>query len=207
MKLRIVAVILLTGGMAAAQSGLILPALYAVQGAPFTAVVETVQEGSQSAPARSESRIIRDAAGRQRFETPTLEEAAALGKSARVVIYDPLRERIIQLDLARRTATVTAMRRVGRTVSIDVNARKGFPCFAGRGGESLGLTQVAGLEACAQRVGSRQLWLSTAYLMPLMSITEAPNGLRLTHRVVRMDAQEPAAALFEVPPGYTLLGP
>ena len=202
--------VLLVGGVlgASGQDSLIPPAAYAVQGAPFSATIESVWNGnSRMVPGKSMSRVVRDAAGRQRFEMPTLEEAKVTGQSPRVLIYDPVREKVIKLDVLRRTAVVTPMAHIGRTVKIDLEARRGFPCKAAQGGESLGVQWVAGLETCGLRLPGRELWLSTNYLMPLMAVKQDTRGGTVTQTVVTLDTSEPDENLFEVPAGYSVVRP
>jgi TonB family protein len=193
------------------QGSLIPPAFYAVQGAPFTATIESVWDGTlSSGPGRSVSRVVRDSAGRQRFETP----AADGSPLPQVIIYDPAGEKVIKLDAARRTAIVTAMARVGRTISIDPAAPRSGPCKAEGDGDSLGSRQIAGLEACGHHLVqtirkpagdvtlTRDLWLSTSYSMPLAAVTDDARLGRLTQTVTALDAGEPDAVLFVIPAGY-----
>jgi hypothetical protein len=202
-----VAFLLLMPVLVRAQDFLIPPALYPVKNAPFEVLVETRWEGASGAgEGRNVSRIVRDSAGRQRFEMPSLEEAAVTGVVARVTIYDVVGERIIQLDTVRRTATVTSMTRVGRGLSLDVGARRGFPCKAAPGGESLGVKFVAGFETCGQRLPGRTLWLSTNYLMPLMAVKDDRRLGQVTEQALEVRPGEPDAALFEVPTGYVVTG-
>jgi hypothetical protein len=163
------------------------------------------------------SRVVHDTAGRQRFELPAIETVAS-GQHSQVLIYDVVRKQVIKLDPQSRTATVAPMT-LGRPVTIVLSARRGFPCTASPGGESLGVRWIEGLEACGQRVvqtlqkngravtQGRELWLSTTYLMPLMGARDDPRFGLMTQTVVGFDAAEPDASLFEVPPGYTIVRP
>jgi hypothetical protein len=51
----------------------------------------------------------------------------------------------------------------------------------------------------------RDLWLSAVYKMPLMQVQEDGQLGKLTQRVIRFEAGEPDANLFEIPAGYTVL--
>jgi hypothetical protein len=137
---------------------------------------------------------------------PSLDEAAVNGTAARLTIYDVVLERIIQLDTVRRTAIVTPMSRMGRGMTLDIAARQGFPCRAARGGESLGLKWIAGLEACGQQLPGRTLWLSTNYLMPLMTVKNDRLLGQVTEQVLQLRPGEPDPSQFEIPAGYAVAG-
>lgn len=200
--------LLLVPLVARGQASMIPPAFYAVEGAPFTATIESVWKGnSQTRPGRSLSRVVRDTAGRQRFEIPTIEEAMVTGQQPHVVIYDPVMEKVIKLDMLHRTAVVTPMTQVGRTIKIDPAVRRGFPCRAAQGGKSLGVRWVAGLETCGLGLPGRELWLSTNYLMPLMEVRSDMQRGELTQILMKLDVTEPDAELFEVPAGYSVVHP
>ena len=179
-----------------AQGALIHPAYYALTGAPFTATVKAEWDGTiSSRPGESYSLVYRDGAGRQRFET-------AVADSVRVTIYDPVKAQVIELSAKGRTAWVTAIEHVGNGGAMDLAARRGFPCHAAKGWTALGVREFAGLEACGQKEEGRELWLSTAYLMPLMSVTDDAQKGRLTQTVVKLVAGEPDARLFVIPAAY-----
>ena len=179
---------------------LIVPAYYAVTGAPFSATVKAEWDGSlRGGPGESISRVWRDDAGRQRFER-------VVGNRVRVTIYDPVKGQMIMLDPEARTATVTTMAHVGQAVALDLRAGLERTCHAGPGWEDLGKQTIAGLETCGQKKDDRELWLSTAYRMPLMSVTsDAGHGV-VTESVVAMLAGQPDERLFEVPEGYKVNG-
>jgi TonB family protein len=203
-----------TMGSALGQGSLIPPAFYAVQGAPFTATIESDWDGTlSSGPGRSVSRVVRDSAGRQRFETPAGDGSALM----QTTIYDPVGGNVITLDFAGRKAIVTPLARVGRTISIDPAAPGVGPCKAAGDGDSLGPRQIAGLEACGQHqvqtfhkpAGDvtliRDLWISRNYSMPLAAVTDDARLGHLTQTVKALDAGEPDAALFEVPAGFEVV--
>jgi TonB family protein len=201
-------------GGARSQGPLIPVAFYAVQGAPFTATVETRVDLSNGAdlPPRTQ-RILRDSAGRQRYEAPRIDGQPA---PAKVTIFDVVAEKTIKLDMDARTAEVGPMR-VNRTVVIDpTNASTGPPPSAGDGQTLLGTKEIAGLEAWGQRTlktttrpdGStvtedRELWLSTHYRMPLMQVTRSERG-KTTATVISFDSAEPDPALFRIPDGFVV---
>jgi len=212
-----VAAMIVASAAGRSQGTLIGPALYAVEGAPFSATIELVWEGNgKDDPGRRVSRVMRDSAGRQRFEMPAVDAALAAGQAPVVTIYDVPGGKIFKLDVAHQTATVQTMTHVGRTVTTDLAARRGFPCHAPEDRELLGVTTVAGLEACGQGSGSARvgddgdlsyehtLWLSTSYLMPVMEHGNNATRGKWTQKVIELDPREPDQALFVVPPGYEI---
>jgi hypothetical protein len=200
------------------RNPLIPPALYAVQGAPFTAMVESVWGGSATVgPGRESTKIVRDTAGRERFESPSLEEAAVTGASVRIDIYDVVKETMIQLDPQRKTAIVRHMDRMGRPVTIDLSVNPTIPQHPAKDGEYLGMQAIAGQEAWGEHLVQtyrnpdghaattvRDLWLSTVYKMPLMQVREDAGLGRLTQQVIRFDVGEPHESLFQIPAGYAV---
>jgi hypothetical protein len=203
-----------------ARNPLIPPAFYAVQGAPFTAMIESVWEGSSTVgPGRESTKVVRDTAGRERFESPSLEEAAVTGEPVRIDIYDVVKETMIQLDPQRKTAIVRHMDRMSRPTTVDLSVNPIIPPHPAKGGEYLGMQSIAGQEAWGEHLVQtyhkpdghtattvRDLWLSTVYKMPLMQVREDVGLGRLTQQVTRFDAGEPNESLFEIPAGYAVVG-
>lgn len=198
---------------------LIPPAMYAVHGAPFTARIDSVWEGTAGFPAGQEStKVVRDRAGRQRFEMPSLDEAFATGLPVSVRIYDVVGERMIDLDPRRRVAVVRRMEHLGRPISIDLSVNPAVPQHPALGGQFLGMQQIAGQETWGQhlvqsyrgRDGSmsttvRELWLSTIYRMPLLQVSEDARLGKIIQEVVGFESGEPDESLFEIPSGYTVV--
>ena len=201
------------------RNPLIPPAFYAVQGAPFTAMIESVWEGSSTAgPGRESTKVVRDTAGRERFESPSLEEAAVTGEPARVDIYDVVKETTIQLDPQRKIATVRHMDRMSRPITVDLSVNPIIPPHPAKGGDYLGMQSIAGQEAWGEHLVQtyhkpdghtattvRDLWLSTVYKIPLMQVGEDVRLGRLTQQVTRFDAGEPDESLFKIPAGYAVV--
>ena len=195
--------------------GILLPvSYYAVQDAPFTLTVETHWERADgAAPKQATQRMMRDSAGRQRYEPMVIDGSA---RSSPVAIYDVVAGKYIQLDMSARTAEVGTMR-VGRAVVLDVSAASSSaPLTAAADQTLLGTREIAGLEAWGQRTlrtttradGStvsqdRELWLSTHYRMPVMQIVRTAQG-KTTQTVVSFSPAEPDAALFQIPPGFAI---
>jgi len=212
-------VVLLLAIPAFGQGFLIAPALYAVQGAPFSAVVESAWDGSDTAPPGwNRSREMRDAAGRERLEMPTVEDAAANGEMARVTIYDFGKEQIVVLDTVSRTARITPMTHVGRTMTLTPSTtptQGACPVFPGE--VALGTRMIVGLETCGHQLVQtfqkhgvpknevRDLWLSRTYAMPLAATREDERLGTVHQEVVEFNPQDPDPALFEIPLGYRVL--
>ena len=202
-----------------ARNPLIPPALYPVQGAPFTVTIESVWEGTPGHPAGREfTKVIRDTSGRERIESPAMEETIVTGEPARFDIYDFAQERMIRLDPQAKVAIVRRMEHVGHPIKIDLSADPALPGHRAKGGEYLGMQQIAGQETWGQHlvqtfhyadghtaISERDLWLSTVYKMPLMQVREDGQLGKLTQRVIRFEAGEPDANLFEIPQGYAVL--
>lgn len=203
------------------RNPLIPPVLYPVQGAPFTATIESVWEGTGArSPGREFTKVIRDTGGRERIESPAMEEAVVTGEPARIDIYDFAEEKMIQLDPQHKIAIVRRMEHVGRPIKIDLSANPAAPGHPEKGGEYLGMQQIAGQEAWGQHLNQtfykadghavttvRDLWLSTVYKMPLMQVREDGQLGKLTQQVIRFEAGEPDKSLFEIPAGYAVLLP
>ena len=202
-----------------ARNPLIPPALYPVQGAPFTVTIESVWEGTPGhPPGREFTKVIRDTSGRERIESPAMEEAVVTGEPARIDIYDFAQEKMVQLDPQHKIAIARRMEHVGRPIKIDLSANPAIPGHPAKGGEYLGMQQIAGQEAWGEHLvetfhyadghtatSVRDLWLSTVYKMPLMQVREdGPLG-KLTQQVIRFEPGEPDTSLFEIPAGYTVL--
>jgi hypothetical protein len=203
-----------------ARNPLIPPALYPVQGAPFTATIESVWEGAAVPPGREVTKIVRDTAGRERIESPAMEERVVTGEPGRIDIYDFAQERMIQLHPQQKIAIVKRMEHVGRPVKIDLAANPAIPDQPAKGGQYLGMQQIAGQEAWGQHLVQtfhkadgptettvRDLWLSTVYKMPLMQVREDARLGKLTQQVIRFEAGEPDKSLFEIPASYAEVKP
>jgi hypothetical protein len=202
-----------------ARNPLIPPALYPVLEAPFTATIESRWEGTPThPPGRELTKVVRDTRGRERIESPAMEEAVVTGDPARIDIYDFAQEKMIQLDLQHKNAIVSRMEHVGRPIKIDLSANPALAGHLPKGGEYLGMQQIAGQEAWGQHLvqtfhyadghtstSVRDLWLSTVYKMPLMQVREDGQLGRLTQQVIRFETGEPDASLFEVPADYTVM--
>ncbi len=131
-----------------AQYPLIPPSSYPVQGAPFTATVETKWDSSRE---RHTVRILRDSAGRQRYEPVVINGKP---ESSTVTIYDVVAGKFIKLDTKARTAVLASMP-VGHAIPIDVSKTTSLPPHVVGDGETLlGTREIAGLEAWGRHPSS-----------------------------------------------------
>jgi TonB family protein len=197
-----------------AQGILIPVSSYPVQGAPFTLTIETQSERPNgNGPTQSTQRILRDSAGRQRYESPIID---GVPRSSTVNLYDVVAGKRITLDLDAKTAQVAPMH-VGPAVVLDVSTATSLPPATAEDGQTfLGTKEIAGFEAWGQRtvkkeesiVGpfptvDRELWTSTHYRMPVMQVTRRPRG-KTTQTVTNFSSSEPDPALFRIPEGFTV---
>jgi len=205
-----------------AQGTLIPVSSYPVQGAPFTLTIETQWERTEgNGPTQSTQRILRDSAGRQRYESPILD---GVPRSSSVDIYDVVAGKRITLDLDAKTAQVAPMQ-VGPAVVLDVSTASSLqPATAADGQTFLGTREIAGFEAWGQRTVStaktligpsftvdREPWTSTHYRMPVKQITLMPArqlprrpAVKTTQMVTNFSSAEPDPALFRIPEGFTV---
>ncbi len=198
--------------------GILIPAsFYAVEGAPFTLTVETHWEMERAAgPQQGTQRLVRDGAGRQRYEAPVID---GVPRSAMVGIYDVVAGKYIKLDMDAKTAEVAPMR-LGRTVKMDVSVASSVgPAEAAAANQTLlGTKEIAGLEAWGQRTATtmaitgaggrpmaqdRELWQSTHYGIPVLQVMRSDQG-KVTQEVASFVAGEPDAALFQIPAGFAV---
>jgi TonB family protein len=195
--------------------GILIPAsFYPVQGAPFTLTIETRWELlDQDGPRLGTQRILRDSAGRQRYESPILD---GVPRSSTVGIYDVVAARYIKLDMNAKTAEVAPMH-VGPTVVLDISAPTSLPPATVVDGQTLlGTMQIAGLEAWGQRtlktttrpdgstlIQDRELWTSTHYRMPVMQVMRREHS-KTTQIVASFSPAEPDPALFQIPQGFAI---
>lgn len=117
-------------GQSAPSDMLIEPALYAVVGAPFTATVEWTSTETKGDGVevhhRRVSRIMRDSAGRQRFEDGA-DEAASDGSVPPVRLYDPTKRMFASLDVTTGVAKFSTMGYTAATGLSVPASRVGVP--------------------------------------------------------------------------------
>ena len=199
----------------AQAQGILIPAsFYAVQGAPFSLTFEIRSDPPRdTGPTQLVQRILRDSAGRQRYEAPVED---GIPRSPTAGIYDVVASQYIRLDLDAKTAEVKPIH-VGRPVTLDVSVASSLaPLTPAPNQTLLGTRQIDGLEAWGQRTvrtislgggppitQDRELWLSTHYRMPVMQVMHTDRGTT-TQAVVSFTPGEPDPALFQIPPGFTV---
>lgn len=196
------------------QGPLIPISLDAVKSAPFTLTVRTHREiaGSPGSE-RVTQRIMRDSAGRQRYDAPLVE---GLTGPRLVDIYDTIASKHYALNMDSKTVEVSSMR-PGNVVSLDATDPMFVaPSAPAEGQKLLGTRNIAGLEAWGQITSklvtrsdgspvmqSSELWLSAHYRMPLLHVRRTPQII-LTEEVTAFQSAEPNAALFRVPEGFSV---
>jgi hypothetical protein len=224
--------------MAPAQGGpsdiLIPPALYAVVGAPFTATVEwteteTKADGSKVYHRRV-SRIMRDSAGRQRFEDGQDEADPQAAVAPMVRLYNPTTHLFASLDLTTGVAKISTMGSTsaaplrvpasGNTTEpakeqADIAQPESQPGSVVMR-EPLPPLEIAGFHAEGVRTTTTipagkdgspavnvvdEVWESPLWRMQLLHIHEDRKG-RSQAQVTALVREEPDEALFQPPGGY-----
>ena len=206
--------------LSAGAQGIMLPVTYfAVQGAPFSLTIDMRSEmtrgkpGAATPPQHSTLHIVRDAAGRQRYEAPVVDDQPP---SSYAGIYDVVAGKYIKLDLNAKTAEIAPMQ-LGKPRVLDATVASSLPPETPQPNQTLlGTRQIAGLDAWGSRTiqtlhpsqditiyQDRELWRSTQYRMPLLQIIRTDRQV-MTQTVVAFDPAEPDPALFQIPPGFTV---
>lgn len=210
---------------------LIPSAGYAVEGAPFQALIEETRTPIGSETTQRFVRVIRDGAGRQRYEQ--LINAGCKGCKAVVTgatVIDLVQQRRIRIDPVTRTAiscpTSITSHSIRVPASMPEAQKNSAPSllkrFKGKGESqnTAGEPQVAGLQVTltsatykdsAGQTSSAQtphtvneLWTSTLYRMPVKRVIEDPDYGHIDIEVVHFQSGEPKAHLFQIPQGYVV---
>ncbi len=228
-------------GQANAQSApsdmLIPPALYAVVGAPFTATVEwtgteTKADGSKVYHRRI-SRILRDSAGRQRFEDGQDETSPQAGQAPTVRLYDPITHLFASLDSATGQAKISTMGATSAApLAVPASGNRSDPAREqadqpqprsqpGEGvtREPLPPREIVGLHAEGVRTTTTipagkdgtsavtvvdDVWESPLLRMQLLHIHDDPRTGHSEAQVTQLVREQPDEALFHPPGGYEL---
>jgi len=215
---------------------LIPPALYAVVGAPFTAAVEwtsteTTTDGNKLYHRRV-SRILRDSAGRQRFEDGIDEADSKPNEVPAIRLYDPTLPRgmFTSLDSTTRVAKISTMGKtsaaplkIGATADKQPDKQSDAPQpttqpASGVTREPLPSREIAGLHAEGVRITTTtpaekdgtpavtvidEIWESPDLRLQLLHIHDDPRSGRSQAVVTELLRERPDEALFHVPAGYT----
>jgi len=209
-------------------------ALRSVAGAPFSADVvrqsTQFQPDGSRALVETHGKMFRDSQGRTRTET---ELASGAGSVTRhfTTIFDPVQRTSIVLNVEAKTATIYHLHLpppsalsakqlkliaaaqaaqphkngLARSVSGDpedlgtmtlegfsvTGTRSAHPAKAGTAGDK---TQTAFTES----------WFSSELKVELLSITQLPQALTETTRLINIAPGEPDATLFQAPANYTV---
>ncbi len=221
--------ILLFTSFAAAQVSdgtLIPPCTYAVVDAPFTATTELVRTeilaNGQQITHKTAGRVLRDSAGRQRFEQGWDQGYPASTPFTEILIFDVVGRRTIYFTDVTQTAVIAPMG-PAQTGPIRVPASKPIALRLDRQPETgvkegLPPQEIAGLMADGTRTTysipagregndtdvtvTDELWISRLYRMPVKRVHDDPLHGRLSIQVTRFEAGEPYPELFEFPAGY-----
>jgi hypothetical protein len=200
---------------------LIPPAFYAVQGAPFNALVRETITPTGSATMRRFVRMLRDSEGRQRYED--LVNAVATS----VQLFDVVGQRSIRLDPVTRTAvscpaptTSQPVRVPASTPDAQKDSRLPNPAAKNELAEDSGEPLIAGLQAALTHTTHKnpavqtanvqpagvedELWTSPLYRMPLKRVTDSPKHGHIELEVVSFEAGEPNGSLFQIPKDYAV---
>ena len=228
-------------GQANAQSApsdmLIPPALYSVVGAPFTATVEwtsieTKVDGTKVYHRRI-SRILRDAAGRQRFEDGQDEASPQAGDAPAVRLYDPITHLFASLDSATGLAKISTMGYTSAApLAVPASGNRSDPAKEqpdqpqtrsqpdeGVTREPLPPREIVGLHAEGVRTTTiipagkdgtpavtvvDDVWESPLWRMQLLHIHDDPRTGHSEAQVTQLVREQPDEALFHPPGGYEL---
>jgi len=215
---------------------LIPPALYAVVGAPFTATVEWTSTETKADGTvvnhRRVSRIMRDSAGRQRFEDGQDEAGPQAGAAPAVRLYDPTIHLFASLDATTGVAKISTMGKTSAApLAVPASRDKTGPAneqtdlAQPRSQSGEGVTrqplpprEIAGLHAEGVRTTTTipagkdgapavtvvdDVWESPLWRMQLLHIHDDPRKGRSQAQILELAREEPDAALFYPPGGYT----
>ncbi len=229
---------LMTGpamGQSAPSDMLIPPALFSVVGAPFTATVEwtsteTKADGTKVFHRRV-SRIMRDSAGRQRFEDGQDEADPQAAAVPTVRLYDPTTRLFASLDATTGVAKISTMGATSAApLAVPASGNNRGPAnepaditqpksqsSEGVTREPLQPREIVGLHAEGVRTitaipagkdGSPavtvvdDVWESPLWRMQLLHIHDDPRTGHSEAQVTELVRAEPNEALFHPPNGY-----
>jgi hypothetical protein len=231
--LHLVALALLVGSVAKpanAQRGAF--GVASIPGNPFQAELLTTMSlpGEESQISQSQEFVSRDGEGRVRIDVPMgkfkIKTGADAGKEVEnhnISIYDPATGLTVRLDTVNKTA---------RTVNPAGTPKSGSPqprrefchkygsSLGNLSSEDLGRKMIQGFDAqgvriTTNRVGAngeplpptvREEWCSEELGAFMVQVMNSPNGgFRREITLMNIERHEPDAALFEIPPDYTVL--
>lgn len=209
-------------------------ALRSVAGAPFSADVvrqsTQIQSDGSRALVEMHGKMFRDSQGRTRVET---ELASGVGSVTRhfTTIFDPVQRIGIVLNVEAKTATIfhlhlppasTPSAKQLKLVAAAqaTQARKsGLARSTSDGPEDLGTMTLEGFNVTGTRsahpakastasdktqTAFTESWFSPELKIELLSITQLPQALTDTTRLINIAPGEPDPALFQAPADYTV---
>ncbi len=199
-----------------------------VTGAPYSAVEVTTSQqalaGGNSIQTQRQASVYRDGQGRVRTEIAAGQPAPGGGKTpnAMVTIHDPVAGVMRRVDAQNKVVTEMPIRAAGphNGAGRGPNAAARRPADPNVTTEDLGVQTVNGLAATGQRItrtipagaignaqpiqSVREVWTSTDLKVPVLIRTSDPrNGTTVT-QLTNIVREEPEAALFQAPAGYTV---
>ncbi len=200
--------------------------LRSIAGAPFSA--DVVKQSTQLLPDGSRAlletrgKMFRDTQGRTRVET---ELASGPGSATRhfITIFDPIQQTSLVLNVEAMTGVVyhlppaPAVSDKQLKLIADAQARKST-ARPSAGSEDLGATTMEGFSVTGTRsthpveAGSNnkaqsaatETWFSPELKVVLLSMTQLPQAVTQSTRLINIVPGAPDPALFQVPAGYAI---
>lgn len=206
--------------------------LRSIAGAPFSADVvrqsTQIQPDGSRALVETHGKMFRDSQGRTRVET---ELASGAGSVIRhfTTIFDPVQRTSIVLNADAKTATIfhlppaSALSEKQLKLAAAAQAaqvhKNGLARSVSGSPEDLGVMTLEGFNVTGTRsahptkagaAGDKaqtaftESWFSPELKMELLSITQLPQALTETTRLINVVPGEPDPNLFQAPAGYTV---
>jgi hypothetical protein len=196
-----------------------------VRGAPFSAeatteLIQELRDGNRIEQ-RSTVSIARDSTGRTRREQslPPIGPVVLDPDVRMITISDPRQQTLYLIDPQRRTVSRSTVPAGPPRPPRDRSGGRALPSPPQMSSEALGTRQILGLRAEGTRqtmtippgvfgnVGPIEVvterWYSAEMKIVLESRRSDPRMGDVTYRVTQLLRDEPDAALFEIPSGYT----
>jgi hypothetical protein len=195
--------------------------LHSIAGAPFSA--DLVKESTQLLPDGSRAlvetrgKMFRDAEGRTRVET---ELASGSATRHFITIFDPVQQISMVLNVEAKTGEVfhvpPAPAVSGKQLKLIAAAQaRRSAARPTSGSEDLGAMTMEGFSVTGTRSTRRTAgdkaqimvtdsWFSAELKVELLSITQLPQALTQSTRLINIVPGAPDPALFQAPAGYTI---
>ncbi|HEY7402454.1 MAG TPA: hypothetical protein VIB39_02955 [Candidatus Angelobacter sp.] len=197
--------------------------LRSVAGAPFSADVlnqstQLLSDGSR-ALVETHGKVFRDAEGRTHVETELTTGPGAAPRHL-ITIFDPLLQISMVLNVEARTGDVyhlpqapaLSAKQLKLIAAAQVRRNAARPTA---GSEDLGTMTMEGFSVTGSRSTHRatgdkaqlvtsESWFSAELKVELLSITQLPQAVTHSTRLINIAPGAPDAALFQTPAGYTM---